>query len=274
MLQKCANPTCVVPFLSLREGKLFLAETFPSNLNATFDGSRRKLRRREHFWLCDACSSHYTLRFDAAQGMLTVPLSRAQAHRFGAAQRALDGLCGRKDDCNDKFPDRETRALFGLRARHLSAQGMVPSGRQSMARPAQDSLLASFAGDAKRYEERVLPGSSEDADRALADAGQPAPAAVALCSARSSARSWHYPPMPIGSDPSLSDLDLGPDAMGRWSASWRFIASRFRGSGRISRGPGMHSGGTDHDRGRKQAHALECQLFTLPQQSPHGISLQ
>ena len=70
MLQKCANPTCVVPFLSLREGKLFLAETFPSNLNATFDGSRRKLRRREHFWLCDACSSHYTLRFDAAQGML------------------------------------------------------------------------------------------------------------------------------------------------------------------------------------------------------------
>jgi hypothetical protein len=74
MLQKCANPTCVVPFLSLREGKLFLAETFPSNLNATFDGSRRKLRRRDHFWLCDACSSHYTLRFDAAQGMLTVPL--------------------------------------------------------------------------------------------------------------------------------------------------------------------------------------------------------
>ncbi len=82
MLQKCANPTCVVPFLSLREGKLFLAETFPSNPNGTFDGNRRKLRRREHFWLCDACSSHYTLRFDPALGMLTVPLVAQGSPQF------------------------------------------------------------------------------------------------------------------------------------------------------------------------------------------------
>ncbi len=34
MLHKCANPACTVPFLSLREGKLFLAETFPSDLTA------------------------------------------------------------------------------------------------------------------------------------------------------------------------------------------------------------------------------------------------
>src|ERR1039457_2537404 len=53
MLQKCANPTCTVPFRSLREGKLFLAETFPSDLNSAFNGNRRKLRRREHFWLRD-----------------------------------------------------------------------------------------------------------------------------------------------------------------------------------------------------------------------------
>ena len=84
MLQKCANPTCIVPFHSLREGKLFLAETFPSNPNATFDGSRRKLRRREHFWLCDACSAHYTLRFDPAQGMLTVPLVAQARAQFGS----------------------------------------------------------------------------------------------------------------------------------------------------------------------------------------------
>ncbi|MFY9906700.1 MAG: hypothetical protein WAM43_20360 [Terriglobales bacterium] len=73
MLQKCANPTCAVPFLSLHKGKLFLAETFPDP--ATFDGNRRKLRRREHFWLCDACAAHFTLRFDPTQGMLTVPLN-------------------------------------------------------------------------------------------------------------------------------------------------------------------------------------------------------
>jgi hypothetical protein len=82
MLHKCANPACSVPFRSLREGKLFLAETFPSDVSAAFDGNRRKLRRREHFWLCAACSSHFTLRFDTAQGMLTVPLSQRTGPRF------------------------------------------------------------------------------------------------------------------------------------------------------------------------------------------------
>jgi hypothetical protein len=82
MLHKCANPACTVPFRSLREGKLFLAETLPSNLNVAFEGSRRKLNRREHFWLCDACCAHFTLRFDNALGMLTVPLSIRTAPRF------------------------------------------------------------------------------------------------------------------------------------------------------------------------------------------------
>lgn len=74
MLHKCANPACTVPFRSLHDGKLFVAETLPSDVNAPFDGDRRKIRRREHFWLCDMCSSHFTLRFDATRGMLTVPL--------------------------------------------------------------------------------------------------------------------------------------------------------------------------------------------------------
>lgn len=80
MLHKCANPACKVPFRSLREGKLFLAETFPTDLSA-FEGNRRKLRKREHFWLCDICSVQYTLRFDPNLGMLTVPLTE-HAPRF------------------------------------------------------------------------------------------------------------------------------------------------------------------------------------------------
>jgi len=90
MLHKCANPACSVPFLSLREGKLFLAEAFPSDLGGISDGNRRKLRRREHFWLCNACSAHLTLRFDANLGMLTVPLGDRTAARFltGAAANA------------------------------------------------------------------------------------------------------------------------------------------------------------------------------------------
>jgi len=82
MLHKCANPSCTVPFRSLREGKLFLAETFPSDLNDAYNGNRRKLRRREHFWLCNACSLHFTLRFDHTVGMMTVPLDERAAPRF------------------------------------------------------------------------------------------------------------------------------------------------------------------------------------------------
>lgn len=82
MLHKCANPTCTVPFRSLREGKLFLAETLPTDLTSSFDGNRRKLHRREHFWLCDTCSAHFTLRFDPMLGMLTVPLTAHASARF------------------------------------------------------------------------------------------------------------------------------------------------------------------------------------------------
>lgn len=82
MLHKCANPACTAPFRSLREGKLFLAETLPSNPNLAFEGNRRKQNRREHFWLCDACCAHLTLRFDNTLGMLTVPISIRTAPRF------------------------------------------------------------------------------------------------------------------------------------------------------------------------------------------------
>jgi hypothetical protein len=82
MLHKCANPACTIRFRSLREGKPFLAETLPSDASGAFDGNRRKLRRGEHFWLCDACSSHFTLRFDTTQGMLTVPLNERASQRF------------------------------------------------------------------------------------------------------------------------------------------------------------------------------------------------
>jgi hypothetical protein len=82
MLHKCANPACTTPFRSLREGKLFLAETFPSESGVVFEDTRQKLRRREHFWLCDACCAHFTLRFDNNLGMLTVPLNSRSAPRF------------------------------------------------------------------------------------------------------------------------------------------------------------------------------------------------
>lgn len=74
MLHKCANPACIVPFRSMREGKLFLAETFPKDLNESSSSTRRKLRRREHFWLCDGCAGQFTLRLDTTLRLTTVPL--------------------------------------------------------------------------------------------------------------------------------------------------------------------------------------------------------
>jgi len=91
MLQKCANPSCTVPFRSLREGKLFLAETLPQDSSQPFDGNRRKAAHREHFWLCEACSTQYTLRFDAESKMLTVPLIDRRPPRF--LTRAVGERC-------------------------------------------------------------------------------------------------------------------------------------------------------------------------------------
>ncbi len=85
----------------------------------------------------------------------------------------------------------------------------------------------------------------------------------------------HYPPMPIGSDPSLSDIDLDPDSVGRvvgelavhresfsrvWSGSPAALESIL---------DALITVGAENKR-----HALECQLFDLPRQSSHGLSLQ
>ena len=91
MLQKCANPGCTVPFRSLHEGKLFVAETFVPDLDSAFDGNRRKVRKREHFWLCAACSAQFTLHFDASHGMLTVPISEGGSRRPHSSRVACAG---------------------------------------------------------------------------------------------------------------------------------------------------------------------------------------
>ncbi|MGB8978737.1 MAG: hypothetical protein WCC32_13685 [Terriglobales bacterium] len=87
MLQKCANPGCSVPFRSLREGKLFVSENVASDPDGAFDGSRRKTRKREHFWLCGACSVHFTLHFDSTLGILTIPLAERAVLRLPEARQ-------------------------------------------------------------------------------------------------------------------------------------------------------------------------------------------
>lgn len=92
MLQKCANPSCTAPFRSLREGKLFLAETPPRDSAASASGRSQRLPRREHFWLCEICSAQFTLRFDVERGMLTVPITGNERPGF-LTRAATPGWC-------------------------------------------------------------------------------------------------------------------------------------------------------------------------------------
>jgi hypothetical protein len=63
MIAKCANPSCSVPFLYLREGKLFRMEVDSPRdpLGPELLGSPKPVRKIEHFWLCGPCSTRLTL---------------------------------------------------------------------------------------------------------------------------------------------------------------------------------------------------------------------
>ncbi len=80
MLSHCANSQCLKPFLRLREGRLFLVET----QNVTKQGGatpihrdRKPPQRVEHFWLCDRCSSVWTLIQNGTHGIALVPLAES-----------------------------------------------------------------------------------------------------------------------------------------------------------------------------------------------------
>jgi hypothetical protein len=78
VLHKCANPDCSSLFRSLSHGKLLLLD---SDIAATeVSGAASAIRRgrparhREHYWLCDGCSSLLTLTFEHGRGMVIGPL--------------------------------------------------------------------------------------------------------------------------------------------------------------------------------------------------------
>ena len=78
MLNKCANKACPRAFRSLSHGKLFLLEIDHAErpvASTSFPGRKERLERRvERYWLCDCCSSLFSLTFERGRGMVTVPL--------------------------------------------------------------------------------------------------------------------------------------------------------------------------------------------------------
>lgn len=72
MLGKCANPVCRALFRKLGSGKLFAFESVTgaksANIASRTTGTKT-LRSPVFFWLCQTCSSTFTLGLDA-QGEL------------------------------------------------------------------------------------------------------------------------------------------------------------------------------------------------------------
>jgi hypothetical protein len=83
MLSHCANSRCLMPFLRLRQGKLFLVETECAAKSAELTppsspNMRQRPRRVERYWLCDQCAEVWTLVHDQQQGIVLVPRPRPQ----------------------------------------------------------------------------------------------------------------------------------------------------------------------------------------------------
>jgi hypothetical protein len=84
MISHCANPACALPFHYLRGGRLYHFDlrrpTTPCAdvPNAICDS--KPTQATVFFWLCERCSSKYSLHFNYRDGIRLVPL-------MGHAQR-------------------------------------------------------------------------------------------------------------------------------------------------------------------------------------------
>jgi hypothetical protein len=74
---KCANPSCAASFEWLAGGRLF---RFPRESHASAPEAyannplARDFHTTGHFWLCEKCSSSYTLQQEPGRGVVIRPL--------------------------------------------------------------------------------------------------------------------------------------------------------------------------------------------------------
>jgi hypothetical protein len=79
----CANPACTTDF-DYRRGRLFRFQRAPQNEGRTVSSCV------EHFWLCDACSSAYTIAYLGGRGVLLgLELTAAVARRAATRDSAF-----------------------------------------------------------------------------------------------------------------------------------------------------------------------------------------
>ena len=139
---------------------------------------------------------------------------------------------------------------------------MVPGDREPLVRPSQNSLLALLSCVATEYAERLLQTALKTiVGHWLTQASLRLPPT-------------YIPPLPISSDPTLTDADLGPDSVGRLVGE---LAVHRESFSRVWSGSpaalecildALLSIGAENER-----QPLEFRLFDPPESS-HGLSLQ
>ncbi len=73
---KCANPSCAAAFDWMAGGKLFRFRCVLPEPDRSDEGPNKVngQHSKGHFWLCEHCSSIYTLRYERGQGIAIQPL--------------------------------------------------------------------------------------------------------------------------------------------------------------------------------------------------------
>lgn len=83
MVNHCANPKCAKPLHYLREGRIFVFDVPSTN-----DGTGKRTRRMEHYWLCGACSQTLVMQ-QSAEGVRVVARRRAEVQAFPVAPQGV-----------------------------------------------------------------------------------------------------------------------------------------------------------------------------------------
>ncbi len=61
MVSHCANPKCAKPLHYLREGRIFVFDVPAGEA----DGTGKRSRRMEHYWLCGTCAQTMAMQQSA-----------------------------------------------------------------------------------------------------------------------------------------------------------------------------------------------------------------
>ncbi len=80
MISHCANPACALPFHYLRGGRLYRFDIRSPQVPCADVPNSICTEKPPHaivfFWLCEHCSSQYSLSFDCREGVKLVSLPR------------------------------------------------------------------------------------------------------------------------------------------------------------------------------------------------------